>query len=90
MSERKQGIVRTRNEKRGFGIVRVRPESSFEKYFLHVNNIRSGTASPENGSKKVSLKLAVGCRNGTAICRKLSRKRVSDGCFEHPGCRFPW
>ena len=49
MSERKQGIVRTWNEKRGFGIVRVGPESSLEKYFLHVSNIRSGTGSPEPG-----------------------------------------
>ena len=49
MSERKQGIVRTWNEKRGFGIVRVGPESSLEKYFLHISNIRSGTGSPEPG-----------------------------------------
>jgi cold shock CspA family protein len=49
MAERKQGIIRTWNEKRGFGIVRVGPESSLEKYFLHVSSIRSGTASPDPG-----------------------------------------
>jgi cold shock CspA family protein len=47
--ERKSGIIRSWHQKRGFGIVRVGPESSLEKYFLHVSNIRTGTATPEIG-----------------------------------------
>jgi cold shock CspA family protein len=47
--ERKSGIIRSWQEKRGFGIIRVGPPSSLEKYFLHVSNIRTGTATPEIG-----------------------------------------
>ena len=47
--ERKSGIIRSWHEKRGFGIVRVGPPSSLEKYFLHVSSIRTGTATPETG-----------------------------------------
>jgi cold shock CspA family protein len=47
--ERKVGTLRSWNE-RGFGIIRVGPPSSLERYFLHVNQIRSGTATPAAGS----------------------------------------
>jgi cold shock CspA family protein len=47
--ERKQGIIRSWNENRGYGIIRVGPQASLERYFLHVSHIRSGTASPKPG-----------------------------------------
>jgi cold shock CspA family protein len=47
--ERKLGVIRSWHGARGFGIIRVGPESSLEKYFLHVSNIRTGTATPEIG-----------------------------------------
>jgi cold shock CspA family protein len=47
---RKQGIIRSWNEARGFGVIRVGDETSLEKYFLHVSGIRSGTAIPKAGS----------------------------------------
>jgi cold shock CspA family protein len=47
--QKKAGVIRSWNEPRGFGIVRVGPASSLEKYFLHVSQIRSGTASPLPG-----------------------------------------
>jgi cold shock CspA family protein len=50
MSERKKGVLRSWKVDRGFGIVRVGPESSLERYFLHISNIRSGTATPAVGS----------------------------------------
>jgi cold shock CspA family protein len=49
MSERKQGIVCAWHKDRGFGRLRVGPESSLEQYFLHVSSIRSGTATPKPG-----------------------------------------
>lgn len=45
---RKTGVVLLWSN-RGFGILRVGPESSLERYFLHVSKIRSGTALPEKG-----------------------------------------
>jgi cold shock CspA family protein len=45
--ERKSGVIRSWHESRGFGILRVGAESSLEKYFLHVSNIRTGTATPQ-------------------------------------------
>ena len=47
--ERKTGIIRSWHEQRGFGIVRVGPPTSLEKYFLHVSNIRKGIATPSVG-----------------------------------------
>jgi cold shock CspA family protein len=44
--ERKVGLLRSWNEARGFGIVRVGPPSSLERYFLHISRIRTGTATP--------------------------------------------
>lgn len=38
---------------RGFGIIRVGPESSLERYFLHVSKIRSGTATPAVGMEVI-------------------------------------
>jgi cold shock CspA family protein len=46
--DRKTGVVQVAS-KRGFCIVRVGPESSLERYFLHVSKIRSGTATPAAG-----------------------------------------
>lgn len=46
--ERKTGVVQVWS-KRGFAILRVGPESSLERYFLHVSKIRSGTATPALG-----------------------------------------
>jgi len=46
MSERKQGVIRSWNESRCFDVIRVGPPSSLERYFLHVSQIRSGTAIP--------------------------------------------
>jgi len=46
--DRKTGVVQNWG-KRGFGILRVGPESSLERYFLHVSKIRSGTATPIAG-----------------------------------------
>jgi cold shock CspA family protein len=48
--ERKIGVVQVWS-KRGFAILRVGPESSLERYFLHVSKIRSGTATPLPGMK---------------------------------------
>lgn len=48
--ERKIGVIRSWNEPRGFGIIRVGPPTSLEKYFLHVSSIKSGTAIPPIGS----------------------------------------
>jgi cold shock CspA family protein len=47
--EKKIGVLRSWNEQRGFGIIRVGDQSSLEKYFLHVSQIRSGTATPSAG-----------------------------------------
>jgi cold shock CspA family protein len=47
--EKKVGVIRSWNEPRGFGIVRIGPPSSLEKYFLHVSQIRTGTGSPVAG-----------------------------------------
>jgi cold shock CspA family protein len=47
--ERKYGVIRSWNLDRGFGIVRVGPASSLERYFLHVSEIRTGTAEPTPG-----------------------------------------
>jgi cold shock CspA family protein len=47
--QRKIGVIRSWNEPRGFGIVRIGPPSSLEKYFLHVSQIRTGTGSPTVG-----------------------------------------
>jgi cold shock CspA family protein len=49
MSDRKVGVVRSWNQTRGFGILRVGPESSLELYFAHINQVRSGTATPSVG-----------------------------------------
>lgn len=49
MSERKCGVVCSWNKERGFGRLRVGPESSLEQYFLHASAIRSGTATPAPG-----------------------------------------
>lgn len=46
---RKTGIIRSWNDKRGFGVIRVGDASSLEKYFLHISGIRSGTATPTAG-----------------------------------------
>jgi hypothetical protein len=46
--DRKMGVVLIAS-KRGFSILRVGPESSLERYFLHVSKIRSGTATPAVG-----------------------------------------
>jgi cold shock CspA family protein len=46
---RKSGVIRSWHEQRGFGIVRVGPATSLERYFLHVTAIQSGTATPEVG-----------------------------------------
>jgi cold shock CspA family protein len=50
--DRKIGVIQNWT-KRGFGIVRVGPESSLERYFLHVSKIRSGTATPVAGMEVV-------------------------------------
>lgn len=47
--EKKVGVIRSWHESRGFGIVRVGPPTSLEKYFLHVSQILSGTAIPLPG-----------------------------------------
>jgi cold shock CspA family protein len=49
MSDRKQGVVRSWNKAKGFGILRVGPDSSLELYFAHINQVRSGTATPSVG-----------------------------------------
>jgi cold shock CspA family protein len=48
-SEVKHGTLITWQESRGFGIVRVGPKESLERYYLHVSKIKSGTASPTPG-----------------------------------------
>jgi hypothetical protein len=50
--DRKIGVVQIAS-KRGFSILRVGPESSLERYFLHVSKIRSGTATPSVGMEVV-------------------------------------
>jgi hypothetical protein len=52
---KKRGVLRSWHEDRGFGIVRVGPPSSLEKYFLHVSKIISGTASPIVGMEILFL-----------------------------------
>jgi cold shock CspA family protein len=47
--DKKVGVIRSWHENRGFGIVRIGGPESLEKYFLHVSQIRSGTAMPETG-----------------------------------------
>ena len=49
-TQKKSGVLRSWNENRGFGIIRVGPPSSLERYFLHVSQIVSGTATPAVGS----------------------------------------
>ena len=51
MSEKKQGVVRSWNKEKGWGVLRVGDETSLERYFCHVNNIRSGSAIPPIGSE---------------------------------------
>jgi hypothetical protein len=46
--DRKIGVVSVVT-RRGFSILRVGPESSLERYFLHISKIRSGTATPAIG-----------------------------------------
>ena len=46
---RKLGVLRSWNEQRGFGIIRVGPKNSLERFYLHVSKIRSGTAEPAIG-----------------------------------------
>lgn len=53
--EKKRGVLRSWHEDRGFGIIRVGPPSSLEKYFLHVSRIVSGTASPTAGMEVLFL-----------------------------------
>jgi len=48
---KKVGVLRSWNEARGFGIIKVGPASSLERYFLHVSKIISGTATPEPGMR---------------------------------------
>lgn len=48
-TEKKRGVLRSWHESRGFGVVRVGPPSSLEKYFLHVSRIVAGTACPTVG-----------------------------------------
>jgi cold shock CspA family protein len=47
---KKQGVIRSFNKDKGFGIIRVGDETSLERYFLHFSNIRSGSAIPPIGS----------------------------------------
>jgi cold shock CspA family protein len=49
MFNRKQGVVRSWNEQKGWGVIRVGPASSLDRYFFHVSAIRSGTATPSTG-----------------------------------------
>ena len=46
---RKTGVLRSWHPQRAFGIIKVGPESSLERYFLHFRAIRSGTATPVPG-----------------------------------------
>ena len=46
--DRKFGVINSFNS-RGFGVIRVGPQSSLERYYLHVSKIRSGTATPTTG-----------------------------------------
>jgi hypothetical protein len=52
---KKRGVLRSWHEDRGFGVVRVGPPSSLEKYFLHVSKIISGTGSPTAGMEVLFL-----------------------------------
>ena len=47
--QKKRGVLRSWNAKRGFGIIRVGDEPSLERYFLHFSRIISGTAAPVTG-----------------------------------------
>jgi cold shock CspA family protein len=49
MNERKRGLLRSWNDAKGYGVIRVGPPSSLEKYWLHVSNIQSGTGAPTVG-----------------------------------------
>jgi cold shock CspA family protein len=49
MSIRKTATVILWKKDRGFGVLRVGPESSLERYFLHFSHIRTGTATPSIG-----------------------------------------
>jgi cold shock CspA family protein len=49
--EIKVGVVSSWNGQKAFGVIRVGPPSSLERYFLHVSKIRSGTATPEPGMR---------------------------------------
>jgi cold shock CspA family protein len=49
MFNRKQGLVRSWNEQKGWGVLCVGPTSSLDRYFFHVSAIRSGTATPVVG-----------------------------------------
>lgn len=46
VQQEKTGTLRSWNEGRGYGFIRVGP---LEKYFLHVSQIRSGTETPVAG-----------------------------------------
>src|ERR1700679_3035539 len=46
---RKVGRLRSWHPQRAFGIIKVGPESSLERYWLHVTAICSGTACPSVG-----------------------------------------
>jgi cold shock CspA family protein len=48
---RKSGIICKWNEQRGFGIIRVGPTNSLERFYLHISKIRSGTAEPTVGQE---------------------------------------
>ena len=50
--DRKIGVVLIASN-RGFCILRVGPESSLERYYLHVSKIRSGTATPSVGMEVI-------------------------------------
>jgi cold shock CspA family protein len=49
MANRKVGILRSWNEAKAFGIIRVGGPESLERYFLHISGIRSGTGMPRAG-----------------------------------------
>jgi hypothetical protein len=44
---RKQGVIRSWHEERGFGVI-VGTASSLDRYFLHISNVR-GTVPPAIG-----------------------------------------
>jgi cold shock CspA family protein len=49
MLEKKTGILRSWHDERGFGVIQVGPPLSQDRYFLHVSQIRTGTATPTVG-----------------------------------------